>query len=187
MQYYKKLNFPEFLDIQNELKEFVHNTIQIQDSSVEYTHECNYEQFLSLKKFVLSHIKVPIQKTKIYLTPPGRKWDIHIDGTRECANRIGLNFPIYNYTETFNYWWNNNIISKEEETIIHTKYGPIALFYDRNKYLPSDYTCIDDLTIFRTDHFHTVENKGNSTRINLIIKFDHSDQDYDFKDFINYE
>jgi hypothetical protein len=184
MQFYKKLFYSEFSNIQNELKQFVQHNIKLQDTSTEYTYACDYQNFTNLKQFCLSYVKVPIQKTKIYLTPPGRKWDIHIDGTRNYANRIGLNFPIYNYTETFNYWWHNDIITEEEETVIHTKYGPIALFYDRGKYPPSDYTCIDDITIFRTDHFHTVENKGESTRINLIIKFDHSDQDYEFEDFL---
>ena len=107
----------------------------------------------------------------IFLTPPGRTQDIHIDGNSISAvakSRAALNIPLSNCDRSPMIWYRGNYVAELAE-LQGTK--NIKLKWNTGPFEIAR-TVIDSPTLVRVEVPHHIHNPTNQSRISMSLRFD---------------
>jgi hypothetical protein len=172
MIYFKKIEIPNFSQIQTELASLVVGKFQNQSEWSVYDPSQSEMGMCcpTLHHWLLDHSKLSLRFYRIYSTPANGQLDPHIDGGSFHRSPIGLNIPIQGCNNSIMKWWDEstaNVING------NFGYGNIPACKILN---PTELTCLAETevnqpTFVRTDVIHSVENYNNVPRVLLSVRW----------------
>lgn len=186
MKYYLKLNIDCLIEIQNEILDyFVRNPDKYVpiDADSEHVVRPSLNEFPILSNFILPRVKTKITDFAISFLPGNSKMPIHIDGSKKPmtdstmphTTQYVLIIPISDCNDTINYWYDNEDVTDEMETITLVDI-PIPPYQFHRSSIDfgkepeaSETVCIDSPVVINATVFHTAINYGTKPR--LTIRF----------------
>jgi hypothetical protein len=200
--YYTKLNVDILPLIKNEVIDYFkrHSDKVIDNPEKEYFVQLNMEELPILNQFLEDYRVSEVVETSSCFLPPYSNLRKHIDGLKtDCdlvpegklkANKNVLIIPIENTEDSISYWYNNEDVSDEDETIVRRiRPEPPYDFYVsfcEKELEPVESTTINQMTFIKSDVYHTVHNNGDKTRLVVIIRFKEENH-YTLNDIFKYE
>jgi hypothetical protein len=172
MIYFKKIEIPNFSQIQKELKYLVVGKFPNQSEWSVYDPPISEMSMHcpTLHRWILEHNKLSLRFYRIYSTPAMGRLNPHIDGGSFHRSPIGLNIPIQGCENSVMKWWDE---STADVVNGNFGYGNIPACRILN---PTELTClaeteINQPTFVRTDIIHSVENYNPIPRVLLSVRW----------------
>lgn len=202
---YQKIKVPELEQIQQEVLRYIDdNAIVNPDAEEEYFVQMDYSKFPILYNFIFSRCLTKVIETSSCFLPGHKSLMTHIDGLKKdngnvpsdrmIANQWVMIIPIANTEKTINYWFNNNDVADEDEIIVNRiRPEPPYNFYvsfanPELKLTPIGSTTIDEITLIKSDIYHTSVNNSDATRMVFIVRLHEEKKIYETpEELFNYK